>query len=119
MSIINSTIPEFTLQAYHQDSFIPLSHHDVLGKWAVFFFYPADFSFVCPTELSDLAEAYDELQAMGVEVYSVSTDTHFVHKAWFDASESIQQIRYPMVRWRSPAGKLSRHDSAYMTKIQA
>ncbi|MDE5627263.1 MAG: peroxiredoxin, partial [Candidatus Amulumruptor sp.] len=79
---------------------------DVLGKWAVFFFYPADFTFVCPTELVDLAEKYDKLKSLGVEVYSVSTDSHFVHKAWHDASESIRKINYPMLA--DPTGLLSR-----------
>ena len=83
-----------------------MTDKDVLGKWAVFFFYPADFTFVCPTELVDLAEKYDKLKSMGVEVYSVSTDSHFVHKAWHDASESIRKITYPMLA--DPTGLLSR-----------
>ncbi len=83
-----------------------VSHEDVKGKWAIFFFYPADFTFVCPTELVDIAEKYDQFQAMGVEVYSVSTDSHFVHKAWHDASESIRKIKYPMLA--DPTGVLSR-----------
>jgi len=82
MSMINKEIGEFTVQAYHQGAFKPVSKADVLGKWAVFFFYPADFTFVCPTELEDLANKYADFQAAGCEVYSVSCDTHFVHKAW-------------------------------------
>ena len=80
--IINSQLPEFKVQAFQNGSFKTVSHEDVKGKWAIFFFYPADFTFVCPTELVDIAEKYDQFQAMGVEVYSVSTDSHFVHKAW-------------------------------------
>ena len=91
MSMINKEIGEFTVQAYHQGAFKPVSKADVLGKWAVFFFYPADFTFVCPTELEDLANKYADFQAIGCEVYSVSCDTHFVHKAWHDSSERIQK----------------------------
>ena len=105
-TIINTQIPEFNVQAYHKGEFKTVTNADVLGKWAIFFFYPADFTFVCPTELVDMAEKYEQFQAMGVEVYSVSTDSHFVHKAWHDASESIRKINYPMLA--DPTGVLSR-----------
>ena len=95
--ILNSQLPEFSVQAFHNGSFKTVTNNDVKGKWAIFFFYPADFTFVCPTELVDVAEKYDQLQAMGVEVYSVSCDSHFVHKAWHDASDSIRKIKYPML----------------------
>ena len=85
---------------------IVITINDIKGKWAIFFFYPADFTFVCPTELVDMADKYDQFQAMGVEVYSVSTDSHFVHKAWHDASETIRKIKYPMLA--DPTGVLSR-----------
>ncbi len=104
--IINSQLPEFKVQAFHNGEFKTISSEDVKGKWAIFFFYPADFTFVCPTELVDVAEKYEQFQAMGVEVYSVSTDSHFVHKAWHDASESIRKIKYPMLA--DPTGVLSR-----------
>ena len=104
--IINLQLPEFKVQAYHNGAFKTVTHEDVKGKWAIFFFYPADFTFVCPTELVDVADKYDQLQAMGVEVYSVSTDSHFVHKAWHDASESIRKIKYPMLA--DTVGVLSR-----------
>ena len=81
-SIINSTIQPFNATAFSKGEFVEVSEADVAGKWAVFFFYPADFTFVCPTELGDMADHYAQLQEMGVEVYSVSTDTHFTHKAW-------------------------------------
>ncbi|GBF50879.1 alkyl hydroperoxide reductase/ Thiol specific antioxidant/ Mal allergen [Leptospira ryugenii] len=106
MSKINQQIPEFTVEAFHQGAFKKVSKKDVLGKWSVFVFYPADFTFVCPTELGDVADHYDELQKMGVEVYSVSTDTHFVHKAWHEASDTIKKINFPMLG--DPAGVLSR-----------
>ena len=105
-SIINTHIPEFKVQAYHNGEFKTITDKDVLGKWAVFFFYPADFTFVCPTELEDMAEKYDKFKELGVEVYSVSTDSHFVHKAWHDASDSIKKIQYPMLA--DPTGILSR-----------
>ena len=79
---------------------------DILGKWTIFFFYPADFTFVCPTELEDLADKYEQFRAIGCEVYSVSTDTHFVHKAWHDASERIKKINYPMLA--DPTHSISR-----------
>jgi peroxiredoxin (alkyl hydroperoxide reductase subunit C) len=96
-SIINMQLPEFKVEAYHNGEFKTVTDKDVKGKWAIFFFYPADFTFVCPTELVDIAEKYDYLKSLGVEVYSVSTDSHFVHKAWHDASESIRKIKYPML----------------------
>lgn len=105
-TIINSQVPEFSVQAFHNGQFVTVSNKDIEGKWAIFFFYPADFTFVCPTELVDMADKYEQFKAMGVEVYSVSTDSHFVHKAWHDASESIRKIKYPMLA--DPTGLLSR-----------
>ncbi len=96
-SIINAQAPEFKVNAFQNGEFKTVSSEDIKGKWALFFFYPADFTFVCPTELVDLAEKYDQLKAAGVEVFSVSCDTHFVHKAWHDASDSIKKIKYTML----------------------
>lgn len=98
--IINAQVPEFKVNAFHNGEFKTVSNEDIKGKWALFFFYPADFTFVCPTELVDLAEKYDELKSMGVEVFSVSCDSHYVHKAWHDASESIKKIKFPMLPTR-------------------
>ena len=106
MSLIGKEISDFTVQAYVDGSFKEVKKSDVLGKWAVFFFYPADFTFVCPTELGDLADFYEEFKEAGCEIYSVSEDTHFVHKAWADASDTIKKIQYPMLG--DPAGKLAR-----------
>ena len=97
MSMINKEIANFKVQAYHNNEFKTVTKDDVLGKWSVFFFYPADFTFICPTELEDLANKYEEFKAIGVEIYSVSTDSHFVHKAWHDASDRIKKINYPML----------------------
>ncbi|MGP1524975.1 alkyl hydroperoxide reductase subunit C [Prevotella multiformis] len=109
--IINAHAPEFTVQAFQDGQFKTVSNKDIEGKWALFFFYPADFTFVCPTELEDLAGKYEQLKGMGVEVFSVSTDTHFVHKAWHDASERIKKIKYTMLA--DPTGVLSRGFGVY------
>ncbi len=105
-SIINTRIPAFSVQAYHKGEFKTVTETDILGKWAIFFFYPADFTFVCPTELVDMADKYEQFKQLGVGIYSVSTDSHFVHKAWHDTSESIKKIHYPMLA--DPTGFLSR-----------
>ena len=104
--LINAKVPEFRVQAYHNGEFKEVTNKDIEGKWAIFFFYPADFTFVCPTELEDLQDKYAKLKEMGVEVYSVSTDSHFVHKAWHDTSERIKKIEYPMLA--DPTGLLAR-----------
>ncbi|MDY3852038.1 MAG: redoxin domain-containing protein, partial [Prevotella sp.] len=96
-TIINAQMPEFKVQAFQNGEFKTVSSEDLKGKWSVFFFYPADFTFVCPTELVDLAEKHEELKKMGVEVFSVSCDTHFVHKAWYDTSDSIKKVTYTML----------------------
>jgi peroxiredoxin len=106
MSLINSEIKPFKAQAYHNGKFVEVTDANVKGKWSVFFFYPADFTFVCPTELGDMADLYPDFQKLGVEVYSVSTDTHFTHKAWADASDTIKKIKYPMIG--DPTGAITR-----------
>ncbi|MBB3609787.1 alkyl hydroperoxide reductase subunit C [Rhizobium sp. BK602] len=107
MSVLNTAIKPFKAQAFKQGKFIEVTEADIAGKWAVFFFYPADFTFVCPTELGDVADNYAELQRLGVEVFSVSTDTHFTHKAWHDSSETIGKIQYAMIG--DPTGTITRN----------
>lgn len=98
MSYINGSLPEqFKAQAYQTGKFIEVTEETLKGKWNVLFFYPADFTFVCPTELGDLQDQLDAFTAAGVNVYGISTDTHFVHKAWADASETIGKITYPLI----------------------
>ena len=97
MALINTTIKPFKATAFKEGKFVDVTDADVKGKWAIFFFYPADFTFVCPTELEDLAGIYPTLQSLNVEVYSVSTDTHFSHKAWHDVSPAIGKINYYML----------------------
>jgi NADH-dependent peroxiredoxin subunit C len=106
MSLINTTVQPFNATAFHNGKFVPVSDADLKGKWSVVVFYPADFTFVCPTELGDLADNYDTFKSLGVEIYSVSTDTHFTHKAWHDTSDTIQKITYPMVA--DPTGAITR-----------
>lgn len=106
MSMIGKEIGDFTVQAYVDGQFKEVSKADVLGKWSLFFFYPADYTFVCPTELEDLANYYDKFVEAGAEVYSVSTDTHFVHMAWHEESERISKVKFPMLA--DPAHVLSK-----------
>jgi peroxiredoxin (alkyl hydroperoxide reductase subunit C) len=106
-NLINTEVKPFKATAYHNGKFIDVSDADLRGKWSVVFFYPADFTFVCPTELGDLADNYAEFKKMGVEIYSVSTDTHFTHKAWHDTSDTIKKIQYPMIG--DPTGLISRN----------
>ncbi|MDR1792778.1 MAG: peroxiredoxin [Bacteroidales bacterium] len=111
-SIINAKLPEFKAEFFQNGNFKTLNSADLKGKWSIFFFYPADFTFVCPTELADMADKYEQFKAMGVEIYSVSCDSHFVHKAWHDASESIRKIQYPMVG--DPTGVIARGFGVYI-----
>ena len=112
MSMINKEVADFSVQAYVNNEFKTVSKKDILGKWSVFFFYPADFTFVCPTELEDLANKYEDFKKAGCEIYSVSTDTHFVHKAWHDTSDRIKKIKYPMLA--DPTHALSKDFEVYI-----
>ena len=107
MSLINTEVKPFTATAFHNGEFVTVSEADLQGKWSVFFFYPADFTFVCPTELGDLADNYAAFQELGVEIYGVSTDTHFTHKAWHDSSDTIGKVQYPLVG--DPTGTITRN----------
>ncbi len=112
MSLINTEIKPFKATAFKAGKFIDVSDESVKGKWSVFFFYPADFTFVCPTELEDLADNQAEFDKLGVEVYGVSTDTHFSHKAWHDTSKAIGKIKYALVG--DPTARLSRNFEVYI-----
>jgi NADH-dependent peroxiredoxin subunit C len=107
MALINTEVKPFSATAFHNGEFVEVSEADLKGKWSVVFFYPADFTFVCPTELGDLADNYAEFKRLGVEVYSVSTDTHFTHKAWHATSDTIGKIEYVMVG--DPNGDITRN----------
>jgi len=107
MSLINTEVKPFAATAFHKGQFVPVTNESLKGKWSVVVFYPADFTFVCPTELEDLADNYATFQKLGVEVYSVSTDTHFAHKAWYDTSPAIKKVNYVMVG--DPTGAITRN----------
>ena len=112
MSLINKEVSDFSVQAFQNNEFKTVTKADLQGKWSVFFFYPADFTFICPTELEDLANLYDKFQKIGCEIYSVSCDTHFVHKAWHENSEKVGKITYPMLA--DPTAALAKDLEVYI-----
>ena len=112
MSLINTEVKPFSATAYHKGEFVPVSDADLKGKWSVFFFYPADFTFVCPTELGDLADQYARFRELNTEIYGISTDTHFTHKAWHDTSDTIKKVQYPLLA--DPTGHLARSFGVYI-----
>jgi peroxiredoxin (alkyl hydroperoxide reductase subunit C) len=107
MALINTRVKPFKATAYHNGKFVEVSEQTLQGKWNVFVFYPADFTFVCPTELEDLADRYAAFKDLGVEIYGISTDTHFAHKAWHDTSDAIRKVRYPLIG--DPTGTITRN----------
>ncbi len=114
MSLINREVADFSVQSFHNGEFKTITKEDIKGKWSVFFFYPADFTFICPTELEDLADKYEEFKSINCEIFSVSCDTHFVHKAWYDTSERIKKINYPMLA--DPTHSLSEDFEVYIDR---
>ena len=106
MSLIGKKVESFKAKAFHNGQFIDITDENMRGKWSAVVFYPADFTFVCPTELEDLANLYEDFKKENCEIYSVSTDTEYVHKAWHDSSERVKKVQYPMIA--DPTGKLSR-----------
>jgi peroxiredoxin (alkyl hydroperoxide reductase subunit C) len=106
-SLINTEIKPFKASMFRDGCFEDTTEADLKGRWSVVFFYPADFTFVCPTELGDLAAHYAELSDLGVEVFAVSTDTHYSHKAWHDVSQTVRNVRFPMVG--DPTGQITRN----------
>ena len=107
MSLINTQVKPFSATAFQNGKFIPVTQDTLKGKWAILMFYPADFTFVCPTELEDLADFYPQFKDLGVEVYGVSTDSHFAHKAWHDTSDAIKKVNYALIG--DPTQQLSRN----------
>jgi len=112
--IVGDVLAPFTLEAYQKGEIIRVDLGALTGKWLAIVFYPADFTFVCPTELSELADLYPEFQKEGAEVLSVSTDTVYTHKAWHDTSDTIKKIAFPMVA--DPAGKLAKYLGVYLSR---
>lgn len=115
MSLIGKQVLPFSAMAYQNEQFIPVTEETFKGQWSVVCFYPADFTFVCPTELEDLQNQYDTLKGLGTEVYSVSTDTHFTHKAWHDSSEAIGKIKYAMIG--DPSHAISRNFDVLIEEV--
>ena len=99
MALVDKKVKDFNLTAFKagEDDFIQITREDIKGKWSVFFFYPADFTFVCPTEVGDLADNYENFQKLGVEIYAVSTDSHWTHKAFHKSSDVVGKVKYPML----------------------
>lgn len=109
---ISDEIANFEFEALQNDEVKKNKLSDYKGRWIVLIFYPADFTFVCPTELEEAAEHYDEFKKLGAEILSVSTDTVFAHKAWHDNSPAIKKVKFPMVA--DPTGKLCREFGTYI-----
>lgn len=107
MNFIGTALPDFQVNAFQAGTVIPVTPATLQHHWSVLFFYPADFSFVCPTELGDLADHYEAFQKLNAEIYSVSEDTEFVHQAWHAQSPEVGKVAYPMIA--DPAGVLARH----------
>lgn len=97
MSLLRTTVLPFKAQAYLNNDFVQVSDKELKGKWSVVFFYPADFTFICPTELEDLADNYDTFKKLGCEIYAVSTDSHFTHMAWHSSSPAVGKVKFPMI----------------------
>ena len=112
MSLNGKKVTDFSLQAYQNGAFKEVTQKDLAGKWSVLFFYPADFTFVCPTELGDFQGKYADFKAIDCEIYSVSCDTHFVHKAWHDSSATVGKVKFPMIG--DPTGLLAKDLEVYI-----
>ncbi len=106
MSIINTQVPEFKANAFHNGKFIEVSNESMKGKWSVLIFMPAAFTFNCPTEVEDAADNYAAFKDAGAEVYIVTTDTHFSHKVWHETSPAVGKAKFPLVG--DPTHKLTR-----------
>ncbi|MBI2436175.1 MAG: peroxiredoxin [Candidatus Magasanikbacteria bacterium] len=112
LSFVGQQVPDISLEAFHQEKQVKMNLRDLAGKWTILFFYPADFTFVCPTELEEMADMYDNFKNLNTEVLSVSTDTAFVHKAWHDNSPAIKKVNFPMLA--DPTGKLCKALGTYI-----
>ena len=109
---ISQKISDFELEAFHNEKIKKIKLSDYKGQWVVLIFYPADFTFICPTELEEAANYYEDFKKLGAEILSVSTDTVFVHKAWHDNSQAIKKVKFPMIA--DPTGKLCREFGTYI-----
>jgi peroxiredoxin len=114
MAKVGQKVEDFEFEVFHKDDIKKVKLSDYKGKWLVLLFYPADFTFICPTELEEAADRYSEFKEVGAEIVSVSTDSTFVHKAWHDQSPAVRKIQYPMAA--DPAGRLCRYFDTYLEK---
>lgn len=112
LSFVGQHLPDIMLDAFHQEKMVKINLSEMKNKWTILFFYPADFTFVCPTELEEMAEMYETFKNLNAEVLSVSTDTAFVHKAWHDNSPAIKKVNFPMLA--DPTGKLCKALGTYI-----
>jgi peroxiredoxin (alkyl hydroperoxide reductase subunit C) len=112
MPKINAQAPEFETEAFHNKEIKKISSNDYNSKWVILMFYPADFTFVCPTELGEFANKYEDFKKLNTEILSVSTDTAFVHKAWHDSSDTIKKIQFPMIA--DPTGQICKAFGTYI-----
>ena len=110
--MINKVAPDFKGDAFFENNIKKIGLSDYKGKWVILFFYPADFTFICPTELGELADNYEKIRELNGEVISVSTDTAFVHKAWHDSSVTIKKIKFPMLA--DPSGRIAKSYGVYI-----
>lgn len=111
MVTIREAVGDFTLEAFHQHKITTVQLSKYRGKWVILFFYPGDFTFVCPTELSEAADYHEQIHKLGAEILSISTDSVYVHQAWHDTNPLIAKIKYPMLA--DPSGKISQQFGAY------
>lgn len=112
---VGDRIPNLQLKTFYKNKETDIDISDYKGKWKIFFFYPADFTFVCPTELEEMADHYDDFQKEDAEIFSISTDSVFTHKAWHDESPAIGKIQFPMVADRN--GKLAKLFNVYIEEV--
>jgi peroxiredoxin (alkyl hydroperoxide reductase subunit C) len=109
---IGACVPSYPLRVFHNEEDKTINLSDFANKWLVLFFYPADFTFICPTELEEMADRYEDFKKLGAEIISVSTDTVFVHKAWHDTSDAVKKIKFPMAA--DPTGEFCRMFNTYI-----
>ena len=92
---VGEKAPEFSLEAYAGGEIKTVSSSDYKGKWVLLFFYPRDFTFVCPTELKSLAALQKDFEAEGCQIVGASTDSAYSHKAWLE--KDLPDVKYPVL----------------------
>jgi len=95
--VIGKTIPFRSFEAYYNGKITTINLADYKGKWIILFFYPADFTFVCPTELKEMSDYYSDFKKEEAKIFSISTDSPYVHKAWLKDNSLLKNIKFPML----------------------